>query len=281
MRLFGSASIVRTGRPLTRLPLKSLELLCYLIIHAGRGHDRESLARALWPDEDPVIGKRHLRQALWRLNAAVEADLLHSDEDGRLQLDPDAFTWIDVQEFGRTSAATRDLPGPELSEVGAKEIEQALDLYRDDLLAGWQQEWCLLERARYEQAHFTMLEQLMAFCEVRGDYVKGIALGRLALERDPIREATHRRLMRLHYGSGDRGAAVRQFQTCVSVLQNEFEISPSPQTVALYRQIRTADDAWVTAVSLRAEPSVSERLDEIQASLRELLRLTDGGNSLR
>src|SRR5262249_47587267 len=50
----------------------------------------------------------------------------------------------------------------------------------------------------------------------------------------------HRTLMRLYVKSGRRGAALRQYQQCVSTLQRELGTEPEPETKVLYGEILRA-----------------------------------------
>src|SRR5262249_58629303 len=61
------------------------------------------------------------------------------------------------------------------------------------------------------------------------------ALRLLAL--DPLQEPVHRTLMRLYAELGRRGAALRQYQLCVSVLQRELRVEPEAATRQLYQEI--------------------------------------------
>ena len=47
-----------------------------------------------------------------------------------------------------------------------------------------------------------------------------------ALLTDPARERTHRRLMRLKYLAGYRAEALRQYDRCAAILQEEFGCFP-------------------------------------------------------
>ena len=70
IKLFGNVYIERDGQELTNLPLKSQELLCYLLLYRNQIHARESLTNLLWPDHPFEQGKKHLRQSLWKLQTA-------------------------------------------------------------------------------------------------------------------------------------------------------------------------------------------------------------------
>src|SRR5262249_22440485 len=84
------------------------------------------------------------------------------------------------------------------------------------------------------------------------------------LALDPLQETVHRTLMRLYVQQARRGAALKQYQICVSILQREFGVEPETETKQLYRQIlqrRSIDIAETSdrPASARAESSASQR----------------------
>lgn len=62
------------------------------------------------------------------------------------------------------------------------------------------------------------------------------------LALDPWREEAHRQMMRLLARSGQRSAALAQYETCRRLLAQELGVEPSPETTALYERIRTAPE---------------------------------------
>jgi DNA-binding SARP family transcriptional activator len=86
-------------------------------------------------------------------------------------------------------------------------------------------------------------------------------------------ERIHRRLMRLYYLAGDRTAALRQYERCVTLLREELGVDPSERTVALYRQIRSGrlmghSQAIIAngdrKISQEAPPTLDEALHHLQ-----------------
>lgn len=293
VRLFGEASVRHEDEPVHFPSGKALELFCYLLVHRDRVHNREALSEVLWPGGKLAASKRYLRQALWRLNTTLsgrsagsrtEAELLLSVDLDWVRINPAAEFWLDVSAFDRMHSAIRDTPGHLLSDRQAQELETVLELYRGDLLATWCYDWCGYERDRLQFVYLTMLDQLMAYCEARRLYPKGLSLGQVGLRHDPVRERTYRQLMRLHYGAGDRTAAIRQYERCASVMARELGIGPSAGTETLYAQIcadRVPDISTSPVVPPTQQPvpeppdalaltDLRLRLDQIQASLRTL-----------
>ena len=238
IRLFGQIAIQRDGEPLSGLSSKATELLCYLLLQRERGHTREALAGLFWPDAPDPLAKKYLRQALWRLQSKLASRDLLIMRAGWLRINPEAGLWLDVAEFEHAYDFHRDLPGQVLTDQQAQALETAVVLYRGDLIESWYQDWCAYERDRLQLIYLAMLEQLMCHCEGRRYYARGVAYGQRILRYDPARECAHRILMRLHYQVGDRPAALRQYERCAAAMAKQFNVYPSNETVALFRQVR-------------------------------------------
>src|SRR5690606_12515409 len=61
------------------------------------------------------------------------------------------------------------------------------------------------------------------------------------LQLEPFREEAHRLLMRLLAESGQRSAALAQYEVCVRILDEELGVEPDDETVALYEQIAAGE----------------------------------------
>jgi DNA-binding SARP family transcriptional activator len=291
IKLFGDVSVHLNDWPVPRPPGKSLELFCYLLIYRGRPQNREVLAEFLWPDDSANSAKRYLRQALWKLNAALprttsgdqRAEYLTSHSPGWIGINPEAEIRADLTDFDQAYLANRETRGLQLTDEQADQLDAAVRLYRGDLFIGCQQEWCIPARNRARQAYLTMLEQLMGYCETHQYYERGLEYGQLVLDHDVARETAHRQLMRLHHRAGNRTAAIRQYRLCLDAMADELEVGPSADTVDLYRQIcvEPTTESLTDTVAHGAAPSarrdgetlaeVYSRLDQIQASLQSLL----------
>ena len=112
----------------------------------------------------------------------------------------------------------QDIPGHRLNDQQADRLQVAVELYRGELMPTWYQDWCIYERERLQSIRIMMLEQLMGYCESRERFARAIAYGQAILRYDRARERTHRELMRLYYLTGDRTAAMRQYERCTRAL---------------------------------------------------------------
>ena len=266
---------------------KVQELFCYLLLHRDRPQSREALASLLWSNGSTTQSKKHLRQALWHLQAALGSQTLRAShlltaEPEWVQLSTHPSVALDVSEFEQAFAIAQGIPDQEMNDHGAQALQSAIQLYTGDLLEGWYQDWCLYERERLQNMYLMMLDKMMGYCEANCNYDAGLACGALILRYDRAHERTHRRLMRLHFLAGDRTAALRQYERCVVALQEELDVQPARRTVALYEQIRADQLSGVapTPVVERAMvetansslPEVIGRLKQLQSILAEAQR---------
>jgi DNA-binding SARP family transcriptional activator len=278
VRLFGRVVVRRDDRPVSILPSKALELLCYLVLHRGRAHTREALSRLLWPDAPNGHAKKYLRQTLWQLQTTLAGGSGPDDQPlldlqaGRVRVTPTARWWCDVDVVERAHDRSHQLPA-DGSADDVDGLEHAVGLCQGELLEGWAQDWCTRERDRLHMLHLGLLERLTDHCLTRGDLARGLVHGNRLLQLDPAREVTHRQLMRLYAVAGDRTGALRQYQRCADALAAEFDLEPDADTVALYRSIRGGGRVAVPPVVPRQAPTVrqlDERLDEIAAAVSAL-----------
>ncbi|HJZ47920.1 MAG TPA: bacterial transcriptional activator domain-containing protein [Roseiflexaceae bacterium] len=229
---------------------KVQQLFCYLLLHRGLPHQREKLAALLWGDTSTSQSKTYLRKAVWQLQTTL--NLLQPTqskglliEHDRIQIHPHANLWVDVDIFEQAFNDTIGIPGEQIEDAVAENLRRAVELYRGDLLDGWYYEWCLYERERLQSAYLALLDKLMGYCEAHHDYERGLAIGTQILRYDQAREQTHQRIMRLYALSGDRTAALHQFERCAAILHKELGVRPTAYTRALYEQIRINHyDSW-------------------------------------
>lgn len=256
---------------------KEQELLSYLVLQRGCRHGRELLASVLWGDTTTDRSKKYLRTALWRLR------IVTTPPDGSppvvtatrkwIRLNPQADVWSDASVLESTHDLVGGKPAERLTSQEAALLEEAIRLYGGPLLEGWYQDWCQMERRRLHRVYLELADKLMAYSEIHGHHDAGIALGVRLMNEEPLRERTHRRLMRLYYHAGDRASALEQFARCGSILRESLGVEPSAKTCALYQQLRV-DPLELSAVGEPRRDRVG--LAPILQRVDELQRLLDG-----
>jgi predicted ATPase/DNA-binding SARP family transcriptional activator len=148
--------------------------------------------------------------------------------------------WLDLAEFEVQAAV------PEQSDN--KQLLAALDLYRGDFLDDFYiqdapdfETWVLSERERLRLIALRALSHLATEARQRNDFEASVQATRRILSLEPWHEEAHRQLMWLLARSGQRSAALAQFNVCRRTLADELGVEPAQETVALYDQIRAGE----------------------------------------
>lgn len=246
IHLFGTLSLMHGANCVENLRLgKPAELFCFLLLRRERPHPREVLASMLWGDYTTEVSKKYLRQALWQLQLIVRncvegASVLVADRDC-VHVSLAEGLSLDVDQFEKACGPLLRVPSSQLNEGHAKLLREAVDLYRGDLLEGWYQEWCLIERERLQNMYLIILQKLMHYSEEHQRWDEGIEIAERILRLDRAHEGAHRSLMRLLFSSGDRAGAIRQYVRCETALLEDLGVGPAPRTTELLEQIRAGD----------------------------------------
>ena len=200
-----------------------------------------------------------LRQAIGE--AEAQPPVLRIDRD-TIQRNPHADVALDVTQLRAHLAAVERHTHHDSIVCAdcANQLARAVELYRGAFLqqisvpdsVAWE-EWALLTR---EQLHGQMLDalaQLMAYHEARGEDDQARQYAWRALAQEAWDEAAHRCLMRVYARSGQRSAALAQYERCRKVLADELGIAPAAETTALYEHIRSGPlEAVVRALGTKA-----------------------------
>lgn len=248
--LLGAPHVALDGTPVT-LPRRQLRALLYRLAATAKAVPRDHLCFLFWSDAPEATGRRnlvvmlnHLRRALPLPNALVTTG-------DTVTLDPDMVvcdTVIAAEAFARAQSGTR----PDL-------LAEVIHRYRGPFLDGFAvpmsaefEEWATRERQAWERRYLDALAALIEAWTARGDYPAAIDAARRYLATDELAEEVHRRLIALYAVTGDRIAALRQFEHCATLLERELNVRPHPATHSLYVAVRDGHDG----VLRRPQPSV-------------------------
>jgi len=252
--LFGAPRVERDGKTISISRRKTMALLAYLAV-TGQPHSREGLATLFWPENDPSSALANLRRDLSRLKRAVGAQALAIDRTQASlnpQTDPSAGSglglWLDVVHFRDRLACVRQhgCASPEGCDDCLAALTEAVELYSGDFMAGFGlpdciefDEWQFFQAEGLRQSLAEGLQWLIRFHLTRREYRLAIPYARRWLALDPLHEPAQRELMQLYAWSGQWTAALRQYEECVRLLDEELGVPPEPETTALYDSIKS------------------------------------------
>jgi adenylate cyclase len=274
IRLFGPFQVTLGGDPVTGFRSDKVRgLLAYLTVETEGPHRRERLAGLLWPDLPEQSARANLRRALSNLRKVIgdnQATPPFLDITRQtIQFNGASDASVDVTAFaglleGRAPRYPNTKPtNQRASQATAQHLEEAVELYRGDFMEGFSlsdsavfEEWAVLSRERLQRLVTEALDQLSAWYEGRGEVRRALQYAWRELELDPWRETAHRQVMRLLARSGQRGAALGQYESCRQMLADELGVEPAAETTRLFEQIRDGElgiwESSPTAVFERA-----------------------------
>ena len=218
---------------------KAATLVKLLALAEGHRLHREQVMGQLWPDLAPRAAHNNLRQVLHAARGALASDgsaapLYLRVHDGWITLCPDGDLWVDVEAFEEAARTAGRVGEPAAYRA-------AIDLYAGELLpADRYAEWAEEKREALRQSYITLLVELAALYEERGEWEPAISALTSALETDLAHEEAHLGLMRLFAAAGRRGDAILQYQRLRRVLADELDAEPGEAGRLLYERIAAA-----------------------------------------
>ena len=265
IKLLGTFQATLDGEVLTAFRSdKARALLAYLAVENTRPHRREWLATLLWGDFDDRSARRslssalaNLRQLLGPLDAAISLDANRSHV--WLQATPELIAVDGTQLHELLDWTSRHAHPSAVRCVACNQrLAQAAELYVGPFLPGLTfsdsplfDEW---QRTQQETLHQRMLHALGLLA------MHHLAAGRLSLAEQvarrqiavqPWHEEAHRLVMLALARSGQRNAALAQYEQCRAILDAELGVEPDAETSELYQRIRSglplATMAWADA----------------------------------
>lgn len=241
IRLFGTPEFLLAGESISsKLSQKGRALLAYLALEP-QPVGRSRLAGLLWSDLPEEDARRNLRVELLKLRRVLPELLLTGREE--LQFSPKLLLWLDVSEF-RSYLQRAYTPG-EAPEAEFQALQEAAGLYQGDFLQALQlrgaplfEEWAVLERESLRQQALDAFSRLAQYAANLGYLAQGLSAARWLVAADSWREESHRLLMLLLALSGDRTAALAQYERFRRILSQEFGVQPGPEIQSLAEKIR-------------------------------------------
>jgi DNA-binding SARP family transcriptional activator len=198
----------------------------------------DEMAEQLWGERPPRSWDTALRAIVSKLRSALGDVGLAPDAIGHAlgcyQLLLPAGAWVDLEAADdavhRAEAALR--AGHRDEANGWALVANAIA--RRPFLAGEEGSWATRRRDILRDVRVRALECRSAVCLEKELFPLAARDAELVLELEPFRETAYRLLMRAHAGAGNPAEALRVYERCRSVIEEELGVSPSMDTEALY-----------------------------------------------
>jgi len=218
---------------------KTIQLLQYLISNRRRHSlHKEKIMDHLWEEGDD----RDFKVALHGVNKALEPNrpsrteatyIIRQGVSYQLNLEK---IWIDVEVLEKYIIIGNEYFGKDNS-IAKEAYKLAIELYDGIYLPNRiYEDWSSEER---EKIQLLVLGAYIALAEIllKENPLESIRLAQNAISIDPTWEDAYRLQMHAYLAKGNRPQAIKAYQKCVSILDEEYGIQPLPETKKLIREI--------------------------------------------
>jgi DNA-binding SARP family transcriptional activator/tetratricopeptide (TPR) repeat protein len=267
LALLGPPQVYHSGQLLVFPSHKALALLLYLAVEKGK-HSRKTLSELFWPDSDAAHARSALRTTVLELRDVLRKDAIPAERTGlnripHLHIDRDTLSldwtsgvsldlhtlqtaWVHAREIARVTAT---LP-KETRHAYLTQLQEATRLSRGEFLDGFSlhnaqgfDDWSRFQREYWHLRMQLIFDQLSSQYEDAGEFEQAIAVIIRWLALTLLNEEASQRLMRLHFATGNRVAALQAYETFRMLLAAEIHAEPTPETAALAARIRATAPA--------------------------------------
>jgi DNA-binding SARP family transcriptional activator/tetratricopeptide (TPR) repeat protein len=289
IRLLGEQRVV-AGSDSDGMPQSSraVALLGYLVLHTGMAQSRQHLAAVFWPDSGEAQARTNLRRELHHLRLLLGPDPSLVIGSATLAWCDSPSCRVDVRVFRTERAAAMSARAAGDRSGFLAHAAVAIGEYRGELAPGSFDDWVADERQQLRRECVDLCDLAVSGWHEAGDLSRAVEVARFRIRLEPHEEAGYRRLMDLQMESGDRAAAMSTYHRCASVLEQELEMIPSPDTELLVARLLApapASSQRSQSVEPRARLgsaglSLVGREAEVAALTRRWRRAADGRNGL-
>ncbi len=225
---------------------KTLQLFQFLITSRHRrGLHKEQIIDRLWEEVDGKAGDQYFKVALHGINKVLEPErksrteakyILRQGLTYQLNL---TDIWIDAEAM-ENFIEIGNLNHIEHPKVAIQAYREAINLHHGTFLPErLYEDWSSAERERIQVlvlgAIITLAELL-----IPKNPVESIRLAQKALQIDATWEDAYRIQMEAYFRKGNRPMAIKTYQQCVAVLEEEFGVEPLPETKMLLDKIKSS-----------------------------------------
>ncbi len=218
---------------------KTVQLFQYLISNRHRhALHKEKIMDDLWEEGDD----RDFKVALHGINKVLEPNRPPRTEPKYIERQGLSYqlsrekVWIDVAALEQYIIYGNQVLGVD-TQLAKQAYQKAIDLYQGMYLPNRiYEDWSSEEREKSQLlilgAYITLAEIVLA-----DNPLESIRLAQQALSIDPTWEDAYRIQMSGYLAKGNRPQAIKTYQKCVAILDEEYGIDPLPETKKLIKEI--------------------------------------------
>lgn len=239
LKFLGTPQIIQNDALVTGFITRKVQALFIYLAVTGRPHSRETLAGLFWPNMPDSDAKTNLRKALSNMRQLLPDYVIINRQD--VSVNPHSDIALDTISLVQAGSI---LENGKLAKGSIPKLTTAAEIYQGEFLEGFFlegclafEEWMIGWRERLREMAIQGLRVLAEYHVQTRQHNQAITFLQRLLLLDPWREEAHRQLMMVYARSGQRSAALAQYQKCSHLLEQELGVSPLPETTLLHERI--------------------------------------------
>jgi LuxR family maltose regulon positive regulatory protein len=212
---------------------KSKEMFLFLL-RRGEPARKEEILAALWPDLARDKCNSSFHSTLYRLRRALYTECV-VEQSGRYMLNPRGRFWCDAIEF--ESLMRKAEQNGQRSARWARNLRQAVNLYRGPLGMDFYSDWLEADRRRLEDMCLRSLARLAEHERLQDNLLEAVALYEKAVGLDPLNESLWYQLIQTYSEAGQLETAMRCYRRYADTVRDQLGEEPAAAVTELYKRL--------------------------------------------
>ena len=212
-------------------------ILAYIFLNK-KSITKDSLIDEFYPDSEPENANSVFHQTLsnfrsifkWAVDAKGKENVPEFVvyENQRITLNQNYLYYIDAFEFEELHK--KGSAGNVNDKDRIMYYEDALSLFKGELLEGYYQPWCEEMREQYNNYFFSMVESLIEIFKNEGDYEKLAEYSRMLIKADNLNEEAYIDVIEAEMKLGSDAKAKEAYKSMIKTFKKELGEEPSAET---------------------------------------------------
>lgn len=220
--------------PLNWRTYKVKELCAFFFHHSGKFLDKDLIIDAIWRDTDYEKAKVNFYTCVSYLRKMMKSigynDVIIKNGNGYQLLLKDYYSDVESLELLMEDYRFQN-------QKMNQELLELLEIYEGNYMEENDYEWSRNRREDMKEKYLFTIVQLGNRCLEDGFYKMAISFFKKAIELDPYSEKYYQYLIHTYLKVGQRSEAIKLFHEIKRVIDQEFGVELSFETIQLYESI--------------------------------------------
>ncbi len=236
---FGEPTVLLDEQPIKRWRMARAMELFFFLLDATHPLSKEAILTALWPTYDEQT-TQVFHNTVYQLRKLLgDACVVFRPMGYSLDLSAcyGEQVWYDVEEFQKHKARAEQARAVKNEELTKEALLEMVQLYRGDYGQAFYNDWCTFRRDELRSMYLEARRQLAQIAWNAEAWQECADHWSHILRIDNCLEEAHYGLMCCYVRQRKRGAALRQYQSCLKTLQDELGVQPGQLIQNFYQRL--------------------------------------------